>query len=486
MNHSYRIRASGSWLLSVLLLPVALNPLEASAQDIQLSQWVMQYVSIPPGTIALTHTTLIDGTGAPAKRDQTIVITGSTITQVGPSDSAKIPAGARVLDLTRKTVFPGIVGMHEHLYFAAYVEDHAPTLNQMSYSFPRLYLAGGVTTIRTAGALEGYTDLELKQQIDDGNEPGPTIHVTAPILDGPSYSLMHHLKDPEEAARTVRYWSEEGATSFKVYGHVTRAEARAVIDEAHRYGAKVAGHLCSLGYIEAAELGIDSIEHGFLLDTEFNPRKVADDCPSGNQVGWLASADVDDPALKKLFSVLIQHRVAITSTLPVFADYAGDAPSVDPRVLEVLLPESRASCLEQRSHMGNPHNPMGAIVEKEMKLEKMFVDTGGTLLAGLDPTGTGCVVAGFGDQREIELLVKSGFRPVEAIRIATLNGAQFLNIADKVGTVAVGKQADLVIVRGDPSQRIEDIENVETVFKAGAGFDAAKLIQSAKAQVGLR
>ena len=393
-----------------MLLPVALNSLKASAQDIQLSQWVMQYVSIPPGTIALTHTTLIDGTGAPAKRDQTIVITGSTITQVGPSDSAKIPAGARVLDLTRKTVFPGIVGMHEHLYFAAYVEDHAPTLNQMNYSFPRLYLAGGVTTMRTAGALEGYTDLELKQQIDDGNEPGPTIHVTAPILDGPSYSLMHHLKDPEEAARTVRYWSEEGA----------------------------------------------------------------------------ASADVDDPALKKLFSVLIQHRVAITSTLPVLADYAGDAPSVDPRVLEVLLPESRASCLEQRSHMGNPHNPMGAIVEKEMKLEKMFVDTGGTLLAGLDPTGTGCVVAGFGDQREIELLVKSGFRPVEAIRIATLNGAQFLNIADKVGTVAVGKQADLVIVRGDPSQRIEDIENVETVFKAGAGFDAAKLIQSAKAQVGLR
>lgn len=472
--------------LLLALAAVVLSCAMPGTSQVTLSSWVEQYVSVPSGTIALVHAKMIDGTGAAAKENQTILISGAAIGKVGDSAVVAIPPDAKVIDLTGKTVFPGIIGMHEHLYFPAYVDDHAPTLNEMTFSFPRLYLAGGVTTIRTAGALEGYTDLELKKQIDDGMEPGPTLYVTSTMLDGPSYSLSHHLKNADDAARTVRYWSEEGVTSFKIYNNVTRDEARTIIEEAHRHGAKVAGHLCSLGYTEAINLGIDSIEHGFLLDSEFNPRKVPDRCPAGNQAGGLTNLDPTAKPLQDLIKLLVQRHVAITSTLPVFEQYAADAPPVAPRVLEALVPESRASCLEQHKQMADPQNKFGDIVAKEMRLEKMFVDAGGTLLAGVDPGGMGCVLAGYGDQQEIELLVKGGFSPSEAIKIATLNGAQFLGIADKVGTVAAGKQADLVVVKGDPSKRIEDIENVELVFKAGAGFDPEKLIQAVKGKVGLR
>jgi imidazolonepropionase-like amidohydrolase len=108
------------------------------------------------------------------------------------------------------------------------------------------------------------------------------------------------------------------------------------------------------------------------------------------------------------------------------------------------------------------------------------------LLAGEDPTGIGGILAGFGDQREVELLVEAGFTPLEAIHIATANGAQFLGEADRIGTIASGKAADLVVIKGDPSQKIEDIENTEIVFKDGIGYDPAKLIESVRGIVGSR
>jgi hypothetical protein len=124
--------------------------------------------------------------------------------------------------------------------------------------------------------------------------------------------------------------------------------------------------------------------------------------------------------------------------------------------------------------------------KKEMEFEHDFSRQGGMLLAGLDPTGYGGVIAGFGDQREVELLVEAGFTPLEAIHIATSNGAEFLGELDKIGTLAPGKSADLVVLQGDPSANIKDIEKVEMVFKDGVGYDSAKLIDSVRGTVGLR
>jgi hypothetical protein len=147
--------------------------------------------------------------------------------------------------------------------------------------------------------------------------------------------------------------------------------------------------------------------------------------------------------------------------------------------------ESAQSYLTARARVALD-SPMTALLRKEMDFEVAFVKAGGLLLSGPDPTGNGGVLPGFGDQREIELLVEAGFTPVEAIQVATQNGALYLGQQDRIGTLAPGKQADLVLIKGDPSKRIDEIENVETVFKAGIGYDSKKLIDSVRGQVGIR
>ena len=179
---------------------------------------------------------------------------------------------------------------------------------------------------------------------------------------------------------------------------------------------------------------------------------------------------------------LVSHHVAVTSTLPVFEASVQDRPKLQRRTLDAMSAESAQSYLIARA---NPRLDL-ALLRKEMDFEAAFVKAGGLLLCGPDPTGNGGVLPGFGDQREIELLVEAGFTPVEAIQIATENGAKYLGQQDRIGTLAIGKQADLVVIKGDPSKNIEDIENVETVFKAGLGYDSKKLIDSVRGQVGIR
>jgi imidazolonepropionase-like amidohydrolase len=265
--------------------------------------------------------------------------------------------------------------------------------------------------------------------------------------------------------------------------HITRTELGAVIDAAHKRGLKVTGHLCSITYREAAELGIDNIEHGFILATEFNSEKKPDICPPATEQSrsaFLALTPVSHQ-VRDLFQTLIQHHVAITSTLPVMEAYSSDRPPLQQRVLDVMSSQAQAAYLAQRVQQ-----PASRSLKKEMELERAFVKDGGMLLAGPDPTGIGGVVAGFGDQREVELLVEAGFTPEEAIHIATDNGARFLHEEDQIGTLAPGKRADLVVVRGDPSSKISDIEDVDIVFKDGVGYDPARLIGSVRGLVGLR
>jgi imidazolonepropionase-like amidohydrolase len=462
----------------------------------QLSPEVKAFVTVDAPVIALAHVRLIDGTGAPPKDDQTVVIAHGRIQSVGDAARAAVPGDAKVLDLHGYTVIPGLVGMHDHLVYPAGSGFYA----EMGYSFPRLYLAGGVTTIRTTGALEAYTDIEIKKQIDAGKAPGPKIHITGPYLEGEgSFAVqMHALTGPDDARKTVAFWAEQGATSYKAYMFITRAELSAAIEEAHKRGIKVTGHLCSVTFREAAALGIDDLEHGLLVDTDFVPDKKPDACPpTGPALKQLAEqVDINGPQVQQTIRELVAHHVAVTSTLPVFEMFVPDRPSLQQRMLDALSPDARTAFLGNKVRVGDPAylrqrygtetSPWPALLKKEMQFERAFVEAGGLLLAGEDPTGIGGVLAGFGDQREVELLVEAGFTPVEAIRIASSNGAQFLGVADRIGTIAPGKQADLVVIHGDPSANIADIEKVETVFKDGIGYDPAKLINSVRGLVGLR
>jgi imidazolonepropionase-like amidohydrolase len=465
----------------------------ASAQT--LSPQVRGFVKVDAPVVALTHVRVIDGTGAAAGDDQTVVISKGKIESIGDAASANVSKDAQVLDLHGYTVIPGFVGMHDHMFYPM----GNGIFGEMGFSFPRLYLAGGVTTIRTTGALEPYTDLELKKQIDKGETPGPKMHVTGPYLEGAgSWALqMHQLSGPDDATKTVNFWLDQGVDNFKAYMFITPAELSAAVAAAHKRGAKVTGHLCSIGFREAAEIGIDDLEHGLFVDTEFLPTKKPGECPNSPEgPDLMAKLDVNAGPLHDTILDLVQHHVAITSTLPVFEMSVPGRPTIQQRVLDALTVEARsavlnnkvrasdASLIRQRYH--SDASPWPAAFKKELEFEHAFAQAGGLLLAGLDPTGMGGVIAGFGDQREVELLVEAGFTPVEAIHIATANGAQFLGELDRIGTIAAGKQADLVVIKGDPSKKIEDIENVETVFKDGIGYDSAKLIESVRGVVGSR
>jgi hypothetical protein len=211
---------------------------------------------------------------------------------------------------------------------------------------------------------------------------------------------------------------------------------------------------------------------------------------------YLSKLDVQSGPVHEMILDLVKRKVAITSTLSVFEVEVPGRPSIQPRVLDALSPDARSAFLQNKVRMGDEArlkrvygsevSPMMAAFKKEMEFEYAFVKAGGTLLAGEDPTGIGGVLAGFGDQREVELLVEAGFSPLEAIHIATANGAQFLGDAEHIGSIAPGKAADLVVVKGDPSQKIEDIENTEIVFKDGVGYDSAKLIESVRGIAGSR
>jgi imidazolonepropionase-like amidohydrolase len=454
-----------------------------------------QFVRVEGPLIALTHVRLIDGTGVAPVEDQTIVLSDGKIQSIGPSNTAKIPADARTVDLSGYSILPGLVGMHDHMFFP--MGGSPPMYSNMGSSFPRLYLALGVTTIRTTGSVAPYTDLELKRLIDSGKIIGPKMHVTAPYLEGRgSFTpVMHELTGPDDARKMVNYWADLGATSFKAYMNITRDELRAVVEEAHKRKLKVTGHLCSIGFREAAELGIDNLEHGLMVDSEFVPDKKPDQCPPGSAVSTsLRQLDLNGPTAKETIQTLVSKNVAVTSTLPVFE--AAGAPLaqtgigaasaiLNPRVFNVMSTDARVRYLQARARVSSESNYV-ALLKKVMEFERLFVQAGGLLIAGLDPTGNGGVVAGFGDLREVELLVEAGFTPVEAIKIASLNGAKFLGEDAHIGSLAVGKQADLMVVKGNPATNISDIEKVEIVFKDGIGYDSQKLIDSVQGLVGIR
>jgi imidazolonepropionase-like amidohydrolase len=477
------------------LLPLAALLMTGSSIAQAPPSALKPYVSEDSPVLVLTHVRVIDGTGTAPMEDQRIDIEGGKISRV---QSAKLksafPKNAKILDLTGRTVIPGLVGMHEHLFYTGPErgKDGLPFWIEMIDSGPRLYLAGGVTTARTAGSMEPYTDLSLKKLIDAGEKPGPKLRITGPYI-GDLLSIapqLHTLADADDAGRTVDYWAAEGVTSFKAYMGIKPEELKVAIEHAHAKGLKMTGHLCAVGFTEAAALGIDNLEHGIVVDTEFFPGKKPGICPAKEAAEDFAkNVDIEGAPVQNMIRNLVSHHVAVTSTLAVFEITVPNRPALRKmqRAKDALSPQGWSTYLRVRSSIAEENNPLSAVsLKKEMQFERDFVKAGGLLLAGCDPTSFGGVLPGFGDQRGIELLVDAGFTPVEAIHIATQNGAKFLGESENIGSITAGRAADLVVLSGNPAQNIEDIENVQLVFKDGIGFDPAKLIQSVQGLVGQR
>lgn len=434
-------------------------------------------------TFALTHVRVVDGDGGPQLLDQTIVVEDGTIRRVAPAAAAAVPNGMERVDLSGRTILPGLVGLHEHLFYQLEPPGAGEVVVAAQSAFAKLYLAAGLTTIRTAGTVDFDGDARLKRRIDAGLEPGPRIHLTSPYLGAAGAE-----PNPEAVARVVERFADAGATWFKAYTSLRGVELKAAVQAAHARGLRVTGHLCAVGYREAAAIGIDNIEHGLPFDTDLYAETRNGECPNQwNVFDAISRIDVGDVAVRETIRQLVTHGVAVTSTLAVLESYTGREDAFDARVEPMLAPRLHdmydRAAQPHRDRDGRGSRLFAAMLRQEMAFERAFVAAGGKLLAGADPTGWGGAMAGFADQREIELLVDAGFAPEKAIAIATSNGARFLSENDR-GTIAPGMRADLVAIDGDPVKRIADIRNVETVFKDGVAYDPARLLAGARGRVG--
>jgi imidazolonepropionase-like amidohydrolase len=464
------------WFAGLILLQPALATAQAYST---LSPAVQRLVSVSAPTVALTHVRVIDGTGGPIQEDVTVLIDGGRIAAVGKG--VPIPSSAEVKDLTGHTVIPGLIGMHDHTFYTT-IDRYV----QLAFSAPRLYLGSGVTTIRTTGSFAPYEEMNMKAGIDAGTAPGPRMHVTGPYISGMrSRGEMLRLHNPDEARRAVRYWAEEGATWIKVYNSITRDQLRAVVDEAHKHNVKVTGHLCSISYKEAIELGMDNVEHSFMASSDFSTTKVPDVCPA-DMDNSLKQVPIDGPEVQRVIQMLVSARMPVTSTNAVYEVAVAGRGKVDDRMRKALAPSVLAVYLPMRTLFDTMSTNYKAFFDKSVAFDRKFFKAGGLLAAGVDATGAGGALPGFGDQRNFGIFVEGGFTPAEAIQVMTLNGARILGVDKELGSISAGKVADVVVLRGNPAANPDDMKNVTIVFKGGVGFDAQKLIDSVDGRVGIR
>ena len=281
----------------------------------------------------------------------------------------------------------------------------------------------------------------------------------------------------------MNYWFDKGVTSVKVYNNLTKEDLKEIIRVAHARDIKVTGHLCSITHREAAELGIDNLEHGFSVSTDFVKDKPENECVSGAQS--LLELDDNDPELLSLMKFLIEKNVTLTYTPVVVEPYTnrevvsgGGDSALAPYLLEQLKQDHSSA-----------ENTMGDSIslvnfKKEMNRIMRFHALGGKITVGTDPTYVGKTIAGYSNQRTIELLIETGFTIEESIKISTLNGAEYLGVDNETGTIEIGKRADLVLIDGDLSKDVSAIRNMEIVFKNGIGYDSRKIFESVKGKVG--
>lgn len=469
------------------LLALALAPARAPAQAYgELTDDVKETVEVSAPEVALVGVRVIDGTGAPAAEDRTVLLRGGRIAAVGPSAEVDVPEGAKRIELDGHTVIPGLVGLHNHSFYTT-----SERKVQSSFSAPRLYLAGGVTTVRTTGAIAPYDELNLRSSVQAGEAPGPRMVVTGPYISGGEDEALSRVRatSPGQARRVVDYWTSEGVEWFKFYTGVSRGAMAAAVEAGHERGARFTGHLCSVTFREAVERGIDNLEHGFLTNTGWVEGKEPDRCPSAEKrYASLRRVKIDGSEVRATIRAMVENDVALTTTPAVYELFVPGRPPLRQRTLSAMAPAAREEYLASREELAE--NPDAAIAEelllKSLAFDRAFFEAGGLLAAGVDPTGNGGALFGYGDQRNYELLREGGFSPAEAVRVMTLNGARVLGMEDEVGSVESGKRADLVVLEGDPADPASGIRDVRLVFKEGVGYDPDALAAAVEGQVGIR
>jgi imidazolonepropionase-like amidohydrolase len=408
------------------------------------------------GALVISGATLIDGRGGPPIPDAVVVIEGDRITAVGPRDKFAIPRGATIIDARGKYLLPGLWDMHAHFEQV----EWGPT-----------YLAAGVTTVRDVGnEFEFIT--AVRDAIKEGRGLGPRL-LLAGIIDGESSTSWGLIRasSPAEAQAVVNRYHAAGFQQIKIYSSVKPDVVKAICDEAHKLGMTVTGHVPEgMNAIEAVEAGMDQINHVQYLPPVLRPRTFRP-----LQGAPAPPLDFQTPEAQKAIEFFKAHKTVFDPTLAIFewSLHPADKPfaSIEPGAAKV--PRQLAGAIN------NTGVPASAVPQAMAIMERYFAIVGALHRAGLPiVAGTDQTVPGHSLYREIELYVKSGFTPMEAIQAATLVPARVMKLDNEVGTVEVGKRADLIILERDPLDNIRNIRTAKSVITAGRMYDCAQLWQS--------
>ncbi len=420
--------------------------------------------------ILIKNTKVIDSISI--HKDVDVLVSNGVIQAVEPSLS--VDGDVRLIDGSNTTLIPGFVATHNHL--------HMPGATFLGEAGARLYLAGGVTTMQTTGAAEPLQELQLKQDIEKGKVAGPDIVATGPYFTGPDgNAVMLRMTDAEAIDKEIGKWVDRGVSWFKVYRHTTEAQLKAIIESAHKRGAKVTGHLCSITMQQASEWSIDAIEHGFIHAYDFAEGKSAGECDGSNS--FRSSLDIQGEALEQLHRTLIDNNVAISSTPSIF-EAQTPKTSVNPAYKSYLAPhllERAENYLQRRENSAETWYFKRDWLDKTLQHDRLFLKRGGLLTIGPDPGLHS--MPGFADQRNFELLVEGGFTTQEAIHVMSANGAKLLGFKDR-GYIKEGYRADLIIVKGDLESAPQNINDIKLVIKNGVVYTPEDLRKGLEGQLG--
>ncbi|WP_394848983.1 amidohydrolase family protein [Pendulispora brunnea] len=406
--------------------------------------------------VALVGAQLVDGTGRPPVNDAVVVYDGEKIVAAGPRSSTKIPAGAVTVDVTGKTVLPGLWDMHAHY-------------EQVEWS--AAYLAAGVTTIRDMGnVLEFITG--ARDSIASGKGVGPQIIVDGLVDgEGPRSLGVLRIKSTEDIGPMLDRLQKAGCPEVKIYSSMPPALVKPIAVEAHRRGMRVVGHVPEgMDVVQALEAGYDGISHiSYPFSPLYKPGEMRNLSPAA-RLGRIADADLSGPVLQKVIRTFAAKKAFLDDTVALYelGNHTREALAQREPGLAKLPRELAVMRIEAPSDELTPLRER--YFEKHLAMVRELHRAGVPILAGTDQA-----VPGHSLHRELELYVQAGFTPMEAIQAATSLPAKVMHLDGQVGTIQPGKRADLIVVAGDPLRDIHDIRKITTVITRGRTYDPAAL-----------
>lgn len=467
-------------LLCLLLLLLkscgTVNSQERGALNIEhyeINDSLKEFVSFDQKQIALVNAYVVDGTGQAGKANQSVLLDNGKIVSIGAD--IIIPDTYEVINVEGKTIIPGIVGVHNHLHI-----PHFPFIGEVA---SKMYLASGVTTIQTCGSASSDKELELASSIQAMEQLGPYIVASGPYFTGEGGSQAMIIPRNEKHIRdTMQHWIQKGISWFKVYRHTKPDDLEIIVDEAHKHNCKVTGHFCSITFAEAIKIGIDGIEHGLNSASDFRKNKDYGVCNGSRE--YMDELIINSKKVKDLQQLIIDSNVFVNSTLAIYETSVPNRAFADKRTLRAMSPFLKNQYDERRANFDQRENDLKREkrLKKIMEFEYQFYQLGGLLGCGADAGRHN--LPGFGDQRNFELLREAGFTVEEAIQIMTHNGAQILELPN-IGSIEIGKNADLVVLDGLLNTNPAIIRNVETVFKNGIGYKPSKILETTNGKIGV-